>query len=476
LPTLPNPQRNALWAVLFVLLVSSLALPFLLVKEPPLLDYPNHLARAFILNHLHDPAFHFSEYYRADWEPYPYILWDVLMLALQQGLPVEAAGKLLLIFNTVLLPFSVAWFLWQTNRTEIKLSFLACALCFSPLFLWGFEAFHLGMGLCFLMIGTWFWYLCKPSGPRAAFFFVLVFATYFAHLLAFASAALALSVFELTRFNWRNWLRLACFLAPASLLSLWAHPGLSGHPGLGWQPFMERLRLVSDYLIHGYNRDLDLFFAGGLVLCVLVAVVGNRELRVNSRWLGVALSFLVVFLSLPHQWGENYDVNVRLLPTLYFLIFAVFRIGRRTNWIVVLGVALTALRVFNVGTGFERQAQRNAAMDRGIEQIPRNARVFGIYEDARDVDLLDHYGHYWDYAVIRRGATTNDLFDISGQTPMRIIYDPYQDDTDNWEHISEYFDYIWCYEDTSDQGSISAIADKVYVDGPLTLYRVRKQQ
>jgi hypothetical protein len=59
---------------------------------------------------------------------------------------------------------------------------------------------------------------------------------------------------------------------------------------------------------------------------------------------------------------------------------------------------------------------------------------------------------------------------------MRIIYDPYQDDTDNWEHISEYFDYIWCYEDTSDQGSISAIADKVYVDGPLTLYRVRKQQ
>ncbi len=233
---------------------------------------------------------------------------------------------------------------------------------------------------------------------------------------------------------------------------------------------------MSDYLIHGYNRELDLFFAGGLVFCVLVAVVGNRELRVNLRWLVVALTFLGVFLSLPHQWGENYDVNVRLLPSLYFLIFAVFRIGRRTNWIVVFGVALTALRVFNVGTGFEREAQRNAAMDRGIEQIPRNARVFGIYEDARDVDLLDHYGHYWDYAVIRRGATTNDLFDISGQTPMRIIYEPYQDDTDNWEHISGYFDYIWCYEDTSDQSSISAIADKVYVDGPLTLYRVRKQQ
>jgi hypothetical protein len=103
-------------------------------------------------------------------------------------------------------------------------------------------------------------------------------------------------------------------------------------------------------------------------------------------------------------------------------------------------------------------------------------RLFGIYDEARDVDLFDHYGHYWTYAVIRRGATTNDLFDISGQTPMRITYDPYVDDPDSWENISRYFDYIWCYEDAVDQGSISAIADKVYEDGPLILYRVRKQQ
>ncbi len=64
-------RSSVLWVGLFALLASSLIIPFLSVNEPPLLDYPNHLARTFILNHLHDPAFHFSEYYRADWKPYP---------------------------------------------------------------------------------------------------------------------------------------------------------------------------------------------------------------------------------------------------------------------------------------------------------------------------------------------------------------------------------------------------------------------
>ena len=171
-----DKKRDAFWLALFVLSASSLVLPFLFVAEQPLLDYPNHLARTFILAHLNDSAFHFSEYYRADWKPYPFILWDFLMVVLQQVLPVETAGKLLLMLITVLLPISVAWFLWQANRTEIKLSILACALSYYAMFLWGFIAYQLSVGLCFLMTGTWLWYRCKPSLARAVLFGVLPFS------------------------------------------------------------------------------------------------------------------------------------------------------------------------------------------------------------------------------------------------------------------------------------------------------------
>ena len=179
-------KRNALWITTFIILTASLAVPFFVVHEPPLLDYPNHLARTFVLSHIHDPAFTFSKYYQADWKPYPYILWDAVVVALQQFLPVETAGKLLLILNTALLPIAVAWFLWQANRTEIKLALLGCALSYYTLFLWGFTQYQLGVTLCFVMLGAWVWYTRKPSVLRTAIFATICIATYLAHLLGFA--------------------------------------------------------------------------------------------------------------------------------------------------------------------------------------------------------------------------------------------------------------------------------------------------
>lgn len=476
--------RNALWIVLFVLLASSLALPFLFVHEPPLLDYPNHLARAFVLNHLHDPVFHFSAYYRADWKPYPYILWDMLLVALQQVLAVETAGKLLLVLTTVLLPVSVAWFLWQANRTEIKLSLLGCALSYNTLFLWGFTAYHLSVGLCFLMVGTWLWYRGKPSVVRAALFVVISFAAYFAHVLGFASAAFILVVYELTSFNWREWLRLACFLAPESLLFLWARPGLSQESRVEWRPFIDKLYSLRDLPTRGYDERLDHIFLGGLVLCLLIAVVYNRQLRVNWRWLAVALGLFGLFLLLPYGWGASSDVDVRLVAPLCLLTLAVLQVGRRARWIAVLAVGLVALRVFNISTGFQMETKKSAAMNRGIEQIARNATIFPLVDTCNDSDPLDYYYvHYWAYSVIRRGAISPYLFDIPGQTPMRITYDAYTPEG-YWEHcysaqpdwrlVAADYDYIWSYGDNRYQRDIRDVAEKVFDETPLILYRVKK--
>ncbi|MGH9681557.1 MAG: hypothetical protein ACRD4Y_16545 [Candidatus Acidiferrales bacterium] len=49
---------------------------------PPLLDYPNHLARSFVLAHLHDPDFAFGNFYRADWGVYPYLGFEASLAVL----------------------------------------------------------------------------------------------------------------------------------------------------------------------------------------------------------------------------------------------------------------------------------------------------------------------------------------------------------------------------------------------------------
>jgi hypothetical protein len=481
-------KPNAPWIALFLLTAGSLALPFLFVHEPPLLDYANHLARGFILNHLHDPAYHFAQYYRADWKPYPYILWDLLLLALQQFMPVETAGKLLLIATTVLLPLSVAWFLWQANRTEIKLSLLGCALSYNVLFFWGFTAYHLSVALCFLMVGTWLWYRGSPSPLRGALFAVTCFLAYFAHLLGFASAAFILVFYELTSFNRHNWrrgLQLACFLAPPSLLFLWARPGLSGRKSVEWRPLLEKFQSLRNLATQGYDENLDRIFLYGLLLCLLIAVVRNRELRVNWRWLAVSVAFFGVYLLLPYGWGEGFDLDVRLVAPLCLLTLAVLRVGRRANWIAPLAVALTLLRVFNFTTGFQDESQRTPAMNRAIQQIAPNARVFPVVDTCNDGDPLDYYYvHYWAYAVIRRGAVSPYLFDVPGQTPMRITWEPYMSDgywghcydvEPDWDQVAPAYDYIWSYGDQRFQRGITAIADKVFDQPPLILYRIKPQ-
>lgn len=92
------------------LIACALLVPVWLVKYPPLLDYPNHLARTFVLAHLKDPTYHFGAFYSADWGPYPYLGMDVVLVSLQKFLSAETAGKVFLSLCVITVPLSVWWF------------------------------------------------------------------------------------------------------------------------------------------------------------------------------------------------------------------------------------------------------------------------------------------------------------------------------------------------------------------------------
>jgi hypothetical protein len=299
------------------------------------------------------------------------------------------------------------------DRASIKLALLACALSYNVLYLWGFTPYQFGVGFCFLMLGTWLWYRRKPSLLRAALFATVMLLTYLAHLMGFASAAIILVFYELTDWNstparqggpqqarswlvgvkrqarwrprWREWLLLAGCLAPPSMLFLWARPGLTGQNRTEWRPVMEKLYALRDLPTGGYDQTLDRIFVAGLALCALIAVVRNRELRVNWRWLAACVGFFAVYLLLPYSWGASSDIDVRLVAPLCLLVLATVQVGRRANWIAVLAVALTALRIFNLASGFQIETQRNAAMNRGIEHIARGAKI-----EVRELPLTKH--------------------------------------------------------------------------------------
>src|SRR5438874_9041200 len=87
--------------------------PVWLVRYPPLVDYPNHLARYFILAHLKDPSLHLAQFYGSRWGFYPYVAVDLLAVALQWLLPIDIVGRVILSIYLLGLPLATYFFLRQ---------------------------------------------------------------------------------------------------------------------------------------------------------------------------------------------------------------------------------------------------------------------------------------------------------------------------------------------------------------------------
>src|SRR6202049_2587736 len=152
--------------VAVLILAAILLVPIWSVAFPPLLDYPNHLARSFVLAHLNDPAFTFSRFYRADWGAYPYLGMDAALAVLGRLLPIEKAGRLFLSLCALALPAAAWFFLRQANPGEDYTALWALLIAYNVFFLEGFLNFDLSLAVGFLALGFWLRWLAKQSIVR----------------------------------------------------------------------------------------------------------------------------------------------------------------------------------------------------------------------------------------------------------------------------------------------------------------------
>src|ERR1700730_8772899 len=141
--------------VLILMLAAALLAPTWIVTFPPLLDYPNHLARSFVLAHLNDPAFTFSRFYRADWGAYPYLGMDASLAVLGRLLPIETAGRVYLSLCVLALPAAAWFFLRQAQPDAEAASLWSLLIAYNVFFLEGFLNFDLSIEVGLLALGLW---------------------------------------------------------------------------------------------------------------------------------------------------------------------------------------------------------------------------------------------------------------------------------------------------------------------------------
>jgi len=473
--------RSILFSLLFVLLGAALLAPIWTVRYPPLVDYPNHLARAFVLAHLKDPAFHFSQFYASDWNTYPYLSMDLILVGLQWFFPIEVASRVFLSLCVLVVPLAVWFFIRQANPGQESLALWSLLISNNLyFFVWGLLNLQLSLALCFVVLGLSLRYLDRPRLTRWCFLLVTTTALYFTHLVGFGIACFVATAYSiLARRRIREILFLWVLFIPGMLFYL--HSMVHLEPG--WTLASYRFpRKAAGLLVMmlGYSPALDFLTLVVMVGCFILGRSSNPEFRWNYRWLGVAGCLFVLYWVFPGAYGAAMEADRRLVPFLFVIGLAAVRFGRRGRLLGSIALLLFVLRTGDVERHFLSIQPRLAELSQSFSAIPDSARVLPLPDWTQREPRAER--HFWAYGVIQGGWFSPCLFHDPGVHPFRIklqtfspcgsvIFDPKSLD---WARVQHDFDYVWAYDVPQFSLPLSAIGKLVFEKDDIRVFQLDK--
>ena len=199
----------------FALLLALAAAPVFSTVLPPLVDYPNHLARMHLLAEGGDV------FYSVHWAPLPNLAEDLIVPPLARVMPLNIAAKLFLVMIFALMAGGVIWLNRVTTGGWQLCPLLGFLFLYNRVFLWGFLNYLFGLGVALGGTALWLalegrsWWFRMASSSLAAL------ACFFSHIAAFGFYALVIlgvealpAIAELRGRQWRSLDRRIAIAAP----------------------------------------------------------------------------------------------------------------------------------------------------------------------------------------------------------------------------------------------------------------------
>jgi hypothetical protein len=429
-------------------LIAALLLPFLLVDVPPVLDYPNHLARWFVLAHGDDPIL--SRFYAPNWHITPNLGFDPIAMLLLKLLPVHAGGRLVLAASLLApvvgaLAYAKAafgkWSGWPLGVTLTG---------FNGIFFLGFANFLLATGLGFAAAGAWLALRRRGQDLAAVLVGAVAGAAVFlCHIFGVGLFALLIGCQEfagLRKANWSGLPRTAAMIAIALIPAValyWLSPLAGNEVAVaGWDGSHKLWDLFTPFMT--YNKFLTL--ATGLAVLLVLIFSWRGAETAPGTGLALALLFLL-YLAAPVTLKGGTFVDVRFALMMGLLIFAGLRprlSPGHERWLMLGILALVALRSLYTGWAWMDHRRDLADLRLAMAQVEPGALVLAVRShdpvtDAAtperllpDTERLD--SHLPALLVIERRAFWPNLFADPVQQPVSVrppyarvawpLYDP----------------------------------------------------
>jgi hypothetical protein len=449
----------AWWAALLGLCGVLLA-PLFLVDVPPLLDYPNHLARAFVLASLpSDPVL--ATFYTAHWAVIPNLATDLVAPPLMRVLSVHDVGRLLIAASVL---FPVLGTVAYSRALGGRWWCLAVGLtAYDSTLLQGFLNFNLSVGLALLLAAAWL--RRRESHPAATIALnaagaVVLFAC---HLMGLVFLGILLASAECSRLAddqrrlsfgpemvgrlgallrsglWRGAAVAVVFAAPVALYSVSQLQALGGDAEF-LPPLAKLAQLLSAFV--NYNLTLDIITAAtALSLPCLCLLLGKGRIPPPAALASAGLLF--AYLAAPYGWKGTYQLDARFAIMLGFMLFAGFMPMRWPVWLCrVVAAGTVLLFVVRIGLLTAAWAQHRsdlADLRQALAPVlpgqavyvasvsPTDPVAYGAHAPwsrrlSNDLKTDTHLGAL---ALIERHAWWPFEFDIPSQQPI-VTRQPYR--------------------------------------------------
>lgn len=326
----PGDRRpGQIWLRAALALAVVLTLPLLVVDVPPVLDYPNHLARIFVLAHPNDPVL--SQIYQPHWRIVPNLGIDVLGTGLLKLTDVHTGGRILLGLS-LLAPVIGVTLYHRAVFGGASLWPLASGLVAgSAVFLLGFMNFLLALGLAFAGAAGWIalrrrvalcWAAIVGAGIAAV--------TFFCHIFGIALLALLIASEETARLYRlrragqpiaRDAARIATALVVVFIpvLLLYVASPLSDTPALPgqWRGWDKLLAVMSPFMTT--NFDITMLMSLGFVSFLLLTW---RSMAVAPAFPLSMFTLAILFFVAPATIKGGTFVDVRIVLMMVLITFA----------------------------------------------------------------------------------------------------------------------------------------------------------
>jgi hypothetical protein len=420
-----------LTAVCFVVFGAVAAIPVILHPLPPLLDYPNHLARAHVIATIGADRY-LSQFYQVEWQIIPNLIMDAIVPLFQSFIGVYRAGQLFIV-TAILLTLSGALFLNRGLFGRWSLApLLVAPLFYNRIFLVGLMNYVFGVGLVLWAFAAWVHLRERALVPRLLVSALFCAALFFCHLFDVGLYGLALFSFE----TWQLWTRRdrplsarivefilagVPFVPLLPLLVMSPTWGLSGENQWDAAGKLDGLYTV----IGAYSETLD-FALLAIVAAAVAWALWQRALSLHPvGWIVFGLG-AVVYLALPGFMFSTYLADQRMPIALVFLMIgcADLELRRRAERVAALALfaGLLLARIVEVEANWRDLSRETLALRDSIAHIDqRGSRILVAQANETHSDEAQDYGlaHAACLAVIERSALVSTLFTIAGKQVIR---------------------------------------------------------